>query len=130
MPKHIITCEICGEPFVVKFQREWRPFKYCSPNCREIKHLLKMHNYHYKNRQRMKQTLLDIYHNRCQKCGINHKPLLQFHHKQTPQNKTALFDNPLVQQILTFQIPSINLQLLCANCHILANIKDKTKNYI
>jgi len=48
-----IICEVCGKPFTVKFQREWRPFKYCSPNCREIKHREVMLTYQRKQRAKL-----------------------------------------------------------------------------
>ena len=75
--------------------------------------------------RKKRRKALAIYNNQCQECGETHPLLLDFHHiKDAPENYRG-------KQLIFYiakrneQIPSI--QLLCANCHKLANIRDNRR---
>lgn len=89
-----------------KYQREWqRKFK--------LRHKLEV---------------FDIYNNKCNNCGETRKILLQFHHTKGKKNKETL--TVLSRRIAKANKKVDDIELLCANCHILANIRDGTANYM
>lgn len=74
----------------------------------------------YKNKLR---KALEIYNNKCQECGVDNIIILQFHHiKGRGNEQTASVIGRIVKENGVLS----DIDLLCANCHILADIRDKT----
>ncbi len=78
-----------------------------------------------KKRMGYKKQALDIYGNRCQSCGLTNLLCLQFHHR-IPN----IHPSDKVYNYITKNGRDKNIQLFCANHHILADIKDKTKELL
>ncbi len=67
---------------------------------------------------------LRVYGNKCQECGHNNIIHLEFHHKIGGMNEKH---DALLKRISIYGKQN-DIELLCANCHINADIRDKTNN--
>ena len=84
----------------------------------------RLHTRKYQERRILQA--IDIYGERCQMCGNDNPVLFQFHHingKRVPRKDRQ---NMAVRAIITAgeQLPDI--QMLCSNCHIIADLEDGT----
>jgi hypothetical protein len=79
-------------------------------------------------RHRKKTKSLIIYGKKYQVCGESDIRLLQWHHKNgKPKNERNAHD--VERRIVREEKILDDVELLCANHHILANIRDKTSRY-
>ena len=67
---------------------------------------------------------LEIYDSKCRECDNDDIVVLEFHHKYGNKQKEPY--RKLLNRILKANDKLDDIQCLCANCHIHANIKDNT----
>ena len=74
------------------------------------------------NNARLNRSLkaLYIYNMKCGNCGMNNILLLSFH------NSKGTESNEKITNMILKEGKMDNIELLCANCHILADIRDGT----
>ncbi len=84
-------------------------------------HNLKRMSEYQKN---LRKHALHIYDWKCQECGIDCIIVLQWHHIDGNNE----FTRKTLTDIIKANKKLDNVQLLCANCHILADLRDGTSN--
>jgi len=93
-----------------------------------------MYQRYWKRNQRHSQRkkLIEMLGNVCKKCGTNDIRVLQIDHKNPIGQKNRLSGVLLVRAIITKKENISNLQLLCANCHMIKTFEEdrmKFKNW-
>ena len=71
---------------------------------------------------------LDIYGNKCHDCGNEDIRVLEFHHTIRNSNYKQPRVHQDIRNIANSGVQDPTIQLLCANCHILADHRDGTNN--
>lgn len=74
------------------------------------------------NRERIRFRALLIYGSKCQECKNSDERLLQIHHKNGKGEEKSRETYRRIEKSGHQE----DLELLCSNCHILANIRDGT----
>lgn len=81
--------------------------------------------YARKYRDACKKKLFEALGNKCQNCGIDNYLLLEIHHKIALMRRGNGGGGDMTSYLKQYKA-GLELELLCANCHILADIQDGT----
>lgn len=86
-----------------------------------------------KKRQENKIIVLNMYGNKCQKCGFDNPIALQLDHierivRKTSGNVDGSSGSSLWSKVAHGVLPKEMFMLLCANCHAVKTYEDVQKN--
>lgn len=81
--------------------------------------------YQRKYRDSCKKALFELLGNKCQNCGVSNPILLEIHHPIALKRRNNGAGGDMATYLREYT-NGVKLELLCANCHILADIRDNT----